>query len=148
MQHDAQYEEYPRHHGRHGNGSSGYRRDNQEREYAQDDYASMYDDGPRDDTHPQRHDDVGGATTRIRPGEREQDEPQHRPRSGGRYRSRSRSPGRDAGRPSDTVILEGLPRTISQNEVRFPRKKRHQDGFPGPLHDAQPAAIWHRRLAV
>lgn len=38
------------------------------------------------------------------------------PRS--RRRSRSRSPRQDAGRPSDTIILEGLPFGMSQHELR------------------------------
>lgn len=38
------------------------------------------------------------------------------PRS--RRRSRSRSPAQDAGRPSDTIILEGLPFGLSQHELR------------------------------
>ncbi|KAG6000228.1 hypothetical protein E4U21_005690 [Claviceps maximensis] len=37
---------------------------------------------------------------------------------GRRYRSRSRSRTRDAGKPTDTVILEGLPYTISTTELR------------------------------
>jgi hypothetical protein len=46
------------------------------------------------------------------------DNTRYRSNSRRRYsRSRSRSPSRDAGRPSDTVILEGLPLRLPANEV-------------------------------
>ncbi|OAA47050.1 D111/G-patch [Metarhizium rileyi] len=37
---------------------------------------------------------------------------------GGHYRNRSRSRTRDAGKPTDTVILEGLPYSVSSAELR------------------------------
>ncbi|TQV93080.1 hypothetical protein V2A60_003608 [Cordyceps javanica] len=116
MPQDTPYEEHPRNHGRVGNDSGGYGRDHREREYTQDDYESMYDDGHHDDSSGRRYDNERSASNRGRSGD--QDDTRHRSRSRGRYRGRSRSPGRDPGRPSDTVILEGLPRSISQNELR------------------------------
>lgn len=108
MYRDAPREDYARHHGRGREYTEDHGREN---------YESMYDDAPREaDERPRHYDDERGSH-RGRGGYRERDEPRHRSRSGGRYRSRSRSPGRDAGKPSDTVILEGLPQSVTQNEV-------------------------------
>lgn len=82
------------------------------------DYSGMYDeeDGSREDL---------GA--RAYTGDRHHGNHRHNGRDGSRtgsdsrgYRgnSRSRSPTREAGRPSDTVILENLPSRISPKEVR------------------------------
>ncbi|KAJ3483117.1 hypothetical protein NLG97_g7386 [Lecanicillium saksenae] len=118
MQRDMYREDRPRHQGRLESAGGARSRDHRDREDPQDDYGSMYDEGPRDDAHSRHYDDDRDASSRGRSGYHDRDAPQHRSRSGGRYRSRSRSPARDAGRPSDTVILEGLPHGISQNELR------------------------------
>lgn len=79
-------------------------------DYKYKDYTAMYDDDYRDEgerdpsPEPSRHGDG------RRPSSRSQS-PNYR-----YSRSRSRSPVRDAGRPSDTIILEGLP-YVSSNEV-------------------------------
>ncbi|EGX94878.1 G-patch domain protein, putative [Cordyceps militaris CM01] len=145
-QHGTLYEEDPRHHGRHGNISGGHGRERQQREYTQDDYEAMYDEEPRNDTRPIRYGDEMDTVNSDRPGDR--DELPHRSRSGGGYRSRSRSPGRDAGRPSDTVILEGLPRSISQNELRESLLS-HSIASESPTFDIRiPSSKGHRRAFI
>lgn len=83
------------------------------------DYGGMYDDGGytgkedygRDRYENERH---RGGKGRYR----DEDDPNSRSPSGSYdNRSRSHSPTREAGKPSDTVILEGLPFSISSNEV-------------------------------
>ena len=68
------------------------------------DYSGMYDEGQIDEDQSVRH------------GYRDRDEPGYR--SPPRGTSRSQSPTRDAGRPSDTVILEELPHMLTAGEVR------------------------------
>ncbi|KAF1735760.1 putative RNA-binding protein [Beauveria bassiana] len=146
MQHDTQYKEYQRHNGRHGNETGRHDRDRREREYAQHDYENMYDDGPRDDTRSSLYDDERGATNCGKSDLT--DESRHRSHSGARYRSRSRSPGRDAGRPSDTVILEGLPRSITQNELRE-SLLNNSIASESPTFDIRiPSAKGHRRAFI
>lgn len=71
-----------------------------------DDYSRMYDDEDRD---RYRHDDESN---------RDWSHGQQDSRSRNRHdRSRSPDTTRDAGRPSDTVILEGLPFGVSPIEV-------------------------------
>lgn len=75
------------------------------------DFSGMYDDNPeyyQEEKYPRGR--RGGYDDRDDPGYRS---PPRRPRT----RSHSHSPVRDAGRPSDTVILEGLPQAISSSEV-------------------------------
>lgn len=84
------------------------------------DYTGMYDDDNRGSSDYRRgHCDEEGRHHRDRRGYHDRDDPGFRPLSSGRHsRSRSLSPVREAGRPSDTVILEGLPFTVSASEVR------------------------------
>ncbi|KAM3442420.1 hypothetical protein MY4824_001014 [Beauveria thailandica] len=145
MQHDTQYKGYQRHNGRHGNEPGGHDRDRRGRGYAQHDYENMYDDGPRDDTRSS-YDDERGATNYGRSDFT--DESRHRSHSGARYRSRSRSPGRDAGRPSDTVILEGLPRGITQNELRESLLNNSIASESPTFNIRIPSAKSHRRAFI
>ncbi len=94
-----------------------------------DDYESMYDEPRRENESRDRYRDERsypcGRSYRDRDG------PIRRSRSPGRYpRSRSMSPTKDAGKPTDTVILEGLPFCISSTEVGSPR--RFGCGFAKP----------------
>ncbi|KAF4472775.1 RNA binding motif [Fusarium albosuccineum] len=74
------------------------------------DYGGMYDDGHAADG--DRHRSEKGRY-------RDDDDPRSRSPSGSYHnRSRSHSPTREAGKPTDTVILEGLPFSISSNELR------------------------------
>ncbi|KAI5464021.1 hypothetical protein BGZ63DRAFT_351405 [Mariannaea sp. PMI_226] len=78
------------------------------------DYSGMYDDeyqGDGDYGREQHDDDrYDRSRSRYQTGHN---------RSPNRYnRSRSRSLTRDAGKPSDTIILEGLPFSISSSELR------------------------------
>ena len=84
------------------------------------DYAGMYDDDDRgrsDHRHGHYEED---RYHRDRRGYHDRDDPAFRspPRRRHHSRSRSQSPTREAGRPSDTVILEGLPFSVSASEVR------------------------------
>ncbi|KAM5381950.1 hypothetical protein ACJZ2D_002738 [Fusarium nematophilum] len=83
------------------------------------DYRGMYDDGHAGDGDQgrDRYDDerYRGRRTRYR----DDDGLRSRSRSGSyRGRSRSHSSTREAGKPSDTVILEGLPFSLSSTELR------------------------------
>ncbi|KAJ6781946.1 hypothetical protein PWT90_04104 [Aphanocladium album] len=148
MQRDTYHEDRPRHQDRHENGSGARSRDHRDREYPQDDYGSMYDDGPRDDARPRPYDNDRDAPNRGRLGYHARDAPRHRSRSGGRYRSRSQSPARDAGRPSDTVILEGLPNGISQNELRE-SLLNNSIASESPSFDVRiPSSKGHRRAFI
>ncbi|KAF4962203.1 hypothetical protein FSARC_9718 [Fusarium sarcochroum] len=83
------------------------------------DYRGMYDDGYVDDGEQerQRYEDDKHRSGRGR--YRDDDDPRSRsPSRSYHNRSRSDSPTREAGKPSDTVILEGLPFSISSNELR------------------------------
>ncbi|KAF4345983.1 RNA binding motif [Fusarium beomiforme] len=83
------------------------------------DYRGMYDDGYVDnnDKGRRRYEDDKQRSGRGR--YRNGDDPRSQSPSGSYHnRSRSDSPTRDAGKPSDTVILEGLPFSISSNELR------------------------------
>ncbi|KAK2608423.1 hypothetical protein QQS21_002990 [Conoideocrella luteorostrata] len=79
-------------------------------------YDGMYDDGPRAGSrHGGRYGDNGSNGGDYA----HYDDHRGRSRSPrGRYRSRSRSWTRDAGKPTDTVILEGLPHSITAVELR------------------------------
>ncbi|KAK5991103.1 RNA-binding 5-A-like protein [Cladobotryum mycophilum] len=99
-----------------------------------DDSYSKRDGGPRSSRHHEWEDDRGGMYDddyhrgRYDDDRRSDGQSNHRGRRGyesrspgGGYRgsrSRSHSPRRDAGKPSDTVILEGLPFNISTSELR------------------------------
>ncbi|KPM37885.1 hypothetical protein AK830_g8674 [Neonectria ditissima] len=88
---------------------------------AQDDhdYGGMYDEGYQGGANQgyDRYED--GSHPRERSSYQNGDDAKSRSRSGSRYnRSRSRSPTREAGKPSDTVILEGLPISLSSSELR------------------------------
>ncbi|RGP67189.1 hypothetical protein FLONG3_8584 [Fusarium longipes] len=83
------------------------------------DYRGMYDDGYVDDSDRGRrhHEEDRHRSSRGR--YRDNDDPWSRSPSGSYHNSRrSNSPTREAGKPSDTVILEGLPFSISSNELR------------------------------
>ncbi|CAG7560793.1 unnamed protein product [Fusarium equiseti] len=83
------------------------------------DYRGMYDDGYMDDDDQGRrhHEDHKHQSSRRT--YRDNDDPRSRSPSGSyHHHHRSNSPTRDAGKPSDTVILEGLPFSISSNELR------------------------------
>ncbi|KID73565.1 D111/G-patch, partial [Metarhizium brunneum ARSEF 3297] len=81
-------------------------------------YEDMYDDGNRDEGRQRgRYDDDeprDGGEYAHHDGRRGRSRSPY----GRHYRSRSRSRPRDAGKPTDTVILEGLPYSISSAEVR------------------------------
>jgi hypothetical protein len=96
-------------------GSSRHR----QRRRDEHDYTGMYDDNRGSSDHRRGHYDEEGRHYRDRRGYHDRDGPGFRSISRGRHsRSRSLSPVREAGRPSDTVILEGLPFTVSASEVR------------------------------
>ncbi|CEI60764.1 unnamed protein product [Fusarium venenatum] len=83
------------------------------------DYRDMYDDGYVDESDQGRRryeeDKQSGSRGRYR----DNDDPRSRSPSGSYQNNRrSNSPTREAGKPSDTVILEGLPFSISSNELR------------------------------
>ncbi len=86
-----------------------------------DDYGpSMYDEPSREDEPRDRYYDE--RTSPRGRSYRDGDGSRRRSRSPGRYaQSRSMSPTKDAGKPTDTVILEGLPYCVSSTEVGFPR---------------------------
>ena len=86
------------------------------------DYTGMYDDEDRGRSdHPRGHYEEERYQHDHR-GYRDRDDPGFRSPPRRRYHSRSgsQSPIREAGRPSDTVILEGLPFTVSAREVCNP----------------------------
>lgn len=82
-------------------------------------YDGMYDDdryGPEERYHPHRYDRRSYSR-----GYRDDECRARSPATRGHYaRSRSYSPRRDAGRPSDTVIIEGLPQSMTADEVCIP----------------------------
>ncbi|KAF5231014.1 hypothetical protein FAUST_9510 [Fusarium austroamericanum] len=83
------------------------------------DYRGMYDDGYVDESDQgrRRHEEDKHQGTRGR--YRDSDDPQSQSPSGSYQNNlRSNSPTREAGKPSDTIILEGLPFSISSNELR------------------------------
>ncbi|KAF5670624.1 RNA binding motif-containing protein [Fusarium heterosporum] len=117
--HDHDYD------GRPGHYEDGYTRrtgaSREARPNARDahDYRGMYDDGYVDnnDQGRRRHENDKYRSNRGR--YRDNDDPQSQSPSGSYHNhSRSDSPTREAGKPSDTVILEGLPFSISSNELR------------------------------
>ncbi|CAM1501767.1 Fc.00g037510.m01.CDS01 [Cosmosporella sp. VM-42] len=82
------------------------------------DYGGMYDEGQQaeDDAGRDRFEDerYRGSNPRYQ----DADNPKSQSPSGAYNRSRSHSPTREAGKPSDTVILEGLPFSVSSSELR------------------------------
>ncbi|KAK7432811.1 hypothetical protein QQZ08_000674 [Neonectria magnoliae] len=83
------------------------------------DYGGMYDEGYQGAGDHGRGGYGDENCWRERSSYRDGDDANSRSRSGSRYnRSRSRSPTREAGKPSDTVILEGLPFSLSSTELR------------------------------
>ncbi|KAK7393912.1 hypothetical protein QQX98_013304 [Neonectria punicea] len=83
------------------------------------DYGGMYDEGYQGAGDHGRGGYGDENHRRERSSYRGGDDANSRSRSGSRYnRSRSRSPTREAGKPSDTVILEGLPFSLSSTELR------------------------------
>ncbi|KAM0286315.1 hypothetical protein ACHAO9_008244 [Fusarium lateritium] len=85
------------------------------------DYRGMYDDGYVDnsDQGRRRYEDDKWQSGRRNYRDGDGDGPRSQSPSGSYHnRSRSDSPTREAGKPSDTVILEGLPFSISSNELR------------------------------
>lgn len=113
--------EYEGRHGRHDEDYSrrgGHARGGRQYPRADHDYGGMYDEGY------QGEGDYGSAQQgdeRYRnshPQSREGDERKSRSPSGSQHnRDYSHSPTRDAGKPSDTIILEGLPFSVSASEV-------------------------------
>ncbi|KAH6887958.1 hypothetical protein B0T10DRAFT_442027 [Thelonectria olida] len=110
---DGRQGQYDDGYGRKGGASRGARTRDEH------DYGGMYDDGYQDEGEYDRdqHDDErrGNSRSRYREGydgTSRSRSPHHR-----YNRSRSHSPMRDAGKPSDTVILEGLP-FVPSNELR------------------------------
>ncbi|QGI65826.1 hypothetical protein CEK26_009776 [Fusarium fujikuroi] len=114
--------DYDNRSGRHADGNSrrgGASREARYNSRDEHDYRGMYDDVYVDNSNDQgqrRHeDDKRTGRGRYRDG----DDPRSQSPSGSYHnRGRSGSPTRDAGKPSDTVILEGLPFSISSNELR------------------------------
>ncbi|KAF9765915.1 hypothetical protein IL306_001717 [Fusarium sp. DS 682] len=83
------------------------------------DYRGMYDDGYVDNNDKGRRRYEDDKHRSDRGWYRDGDDPRSQsPPESYQNRSRSDSPTRDAGKPSDTVILEGLPFSISSNELR------------------------------
>lgn len=78
------------------------------------DYDGMYDEGQDD---RQYHEHEAERYSDDPPHNRERDSRKSRSPGNQYSRSRSHSPTREAGRPSDTVILEGLPFGLSASEV-------------------------------
>ncbi|KAM6523733.1 hypothetical protein FSOLCH5_004346 [Fusarium solani] len=118
---DMRYDkEYDRRQGRPDDGYS--RRGPRYNANARDehDYGGMYDDGGYTGTEDYGRDRYENERHRGGKGRyRDEDDPNSRSPSGSYdNRSRSHSPTREAGKPSDTVILEGLPFSISSNELR------------------------------
>lgn len=90
------------------------------RHYAQDehDYGGMYDEGYQGEGDYGRDRYGDESYQRERSRYRDGDDRESRSRSDSRHnRSGSHSPTREAGKPSDTVILEGLPFNVSSSEV-------------------------------
>jgi hypothetical protein len=82
------------------------------------DYRGMYDDGYVDDGDQERRRYEEDKHRSSRGRYRDNDDPRSRSPSRSYHNNRrSDSPTREAGKPSDTVILEGLPFSISSNEV-------------------------------
>ncbi|KAM0439704.1 hypothetical protein ACHAPT_000798 [Fusarium lateritium] len=114
--------EYDRRQGRPGD--DGYSKRGGPRYNARDehDYGGMYDEGGYAGGNQDVHGRDRYENERHRGGKgryRDEDDPNSRSPSGSYHnRSRSHSPTREAGKPSDTVILEGLPFSISSNELR------------------------------
>lgn len=78
------------------------------------DYGGMYDEGY------QAEGDYGREGGRYRSNSRYKEGNARRsqsPSGSQNNQSRSESPTREAGKPSDTIILEGLPFSVSSNEV-------------------------------
>ncbi|KAF7550696.1 hypothetical protein G7Z17_g5547 [Cylindrodendrum hubeiense] len=103
--------------GHHGQGDQGYsNRGGASRGYAQDehDYGGMYDEGYQGEGDYARDRYGDESYQRERSRHRDGDDRISRSRSG----SRSHSVTREAGKPSDTVILEGLPFNVSSSELR------------------------------
>ncbi|KAH7158211.1 hypothetical protein B0J13DRAFT_543790 [Dactylonectria estremocensis] len=119
MRHERDYD------GRHGRGDEEYSKrggsSRGTRHHARDehDYGGMYDDGYQREG-DYGHDRYGDESyQRERSAYRDSDDRRSRSRSGSRHnRSGSHSPTREAGKPSDTVILEGLPYNVSSSELR------------------------------
>lgn len=88
------------------------------RNYPRDnhDYGGMYDEGYREEGE-HRYDQHEDKMARGNPRYRHDDDQGSRSPSGRSSDSRSYSPTREAGKPSDTVILEGLSFGISASEV-------------------------------
>lgn len=106
---DCYYDDDPR-------DSSRHRRRRRPDEH---DYTGMYDDNRGSSDYRRGYHDEEGRHYRDRRGYHDRDDPGFRSLSRGHHsRSQSLSPVREAGRPSDTVILEGLPFTVSASEVR------------------------------
>ncbi|KAF5022274.1 hypothetical protein F66182_5677 [Fusarium sp. NRRL 66182] len=87
--------------------------------YDHHNYDNMYDDGHVDNSdHGRRRyqdDKRRGGRGRYRG---DDDARSRSPSESYHNRSRSDSPTRDAGKPSDTIIFEGLPFSISSNQLR------------------------------
>jgi RNA-binding protein 5/10 len=96
----------------------GASRDARYNPHDEHDYRGMYDDGYVDESDQgrRRYEEDKHLSSRGR--YRDSDDPRTQSPSGGYQNNRrSNSPTREAGKPSDTVILEGLPFSISSNEV-------------------------------
>ncbi|KAF7559622.1 hypothetical protein G7046_g4553 [Stylonectria norvegica] len=127
---DSQYREDDMHHGmafgdQHSHWDEGHvrrggaSRTSRHQPIDAHDYRGMYDEGH------QGHSDYGreqfgddnhrGDAARYQEGN---DPRSHSPSGSQQNRSRSHSPTREAGKPSDTVILEGLPFSVSSSELR------------------------------
>ncbi|KAH7176653.1 hypothetical protein EDB81DRAFT_773232 [Dactylonectria macrodidyma] len=119
MRHERDYD------GHYGRGDEEYSKrggsSRGSRHHARDehDYGGMYDDGYQGEGDYGRDRYGDESYQRERSTYRESDDRRSRSRSGSRNnRSHSHSPTREAGKPSDTVILEGLPYNVSSSELR------------------------------
>ena len=111
---EGRHGHYDKDYSRHG----GHSRPGRQYPRGDHDYGGMYDEGYQEEGEYgyDQHEDEGYRSNRPR--HREGDGPRSRSPSGSQQnRSRSHSPTRDAGRPSDTIILEGLPFSVSSSEV-------------------------------
>lgn len=118
MYNEREYEGRPGRYDEDYSRRGGHARGGRQYPRADHDYGGMYDEGYQGEGdygyHQQGDERHRTSHTRSREG----DERKSQSPSGSQHnRDYSHSPTRDAGKPSDTVILEGLPFSVSSSEV-------------------------------